>query len=74
MPTATQIVLVGLAIIIAACRVDGFVSQSFQFTAHFFVGGLIATAIYYRPLRKLTITLAVVLSVVETLCFFFLKH
>lgn len=63
----------GVALVVAVCRVAGMTSPAFQAAAHLYVGGLVgvwlAGRALQRPERWAYLTLAGVLSAVETWAF-----
>jgi hypothetical protein len=65
------VAIVIIALVLGTLRVLGHKSQAFQAIAHLFVGGLFGA--WMAGHNTVFITVAVLLSIVELLCFLFLK-
>lgn len=63
-----------VAIAIGAIRVAGEHGQIFRELAHCWVAFLIAGAVYVPNRKWVFVSQVVLLSVLETICFFYLKH
>lgn len=65
------VILYAIAVLLSLLRATGHKSQSFQAAAHLFVGGLLGA--YFDGWNTGFLIIAVVLTVVEIVCFFALR-